>query len=320
MTTQQAVPIPEPSVIRRTPPALLVSVIVPTFGRADKIGRALASIERQVYDAIEVIVVDDNESSEDRATTAKAIAATDLRFPIRVIETTGRIGGGPSRNLGALAAAGEYVAFLDDDDEFVPDKISKQVEFMQVNNLDMSYQDVTWVDEHGRTVEQRRLDHATGYSRAELLRAHLLKPISPTAIYMIRRNYLGRTGGFGDVPVGQDWILMLRAIELGGKIMYMPGSFVHQSLHDGPRLSTGQRKLLGEKSLQQIREEYYYALTPGEQRLVDFRHLAVLAFASARSKFYLKALGYGARAFAKSPLAAFSQGLSYFQSRNKAAN
>lgn len=194
----------------------LVSVIVPTYRRAGRINRAVDSIVNQTYgiDQIEVVVVNDNHAgSQELAETDAKLAGYASLPHFTLVHTRGGLGGGAARNMACHRASGEYLAFLDDDDEYLPDKIESQVAFMQENGLDMAWQDVSWYREDGRLVEHRRLDHCSDFSRDGLLRAHLLTPISPTAIYMMKKCLFERTAGFGDVATGQDWWLMLRSIE-----------------------------------------------------------------------------------------------------------
>lgn len=292
----------------------LVSVIVPTYRRADRLPAALDSILAQTYENIEVVVVNDNDpgSEWDEATEVLLSRYGEADSRVRVVHTSGRTGGGAARNLACRTAKGDYLAFLDDDDEFLPDKIETQLAFMSDGNLDMSWQDVSWYDERGRLVEHRRLDHCHDFSREGLLRAHLLTPISPTSIYMLKRVLFDCTEGFGEVATGQDWWLMLRCIETGASIGYMPGVHVRQYLHAGERLSLGQNKIDGEKARHEKVREYYPLLTKKEIQYVEFRHNAALAFACTRSKRFVDAARFAYRAFVASPGACFSKGLEFF--------
>lgn len=98
----------------------LVSVIIPTYNRAGTIGKAVSSALEQSYPATEVIIVDDGSTDD----TAAALAAFGDR--IRVIR---QANAGPSaaRNRGAAGAHGEYIAFLDSDDVWLPGKLERQV-------------------------------------------------------------------------------------------------------------------------------------------------------------------------------------------------
>lgn len=291
---------------------VLVSVVIPTYKRADRLPVALKSVLGQTHRNLEVLVADDNDhgSEWDEATRETLAAFDDPR--VRIVATAGHTGGGAARNLACRQARGEYLAFLDDDDEFLPDKVETQLAFMLERGLDMSWQDVAWYDERGKLVEHRRLDHCTDFSKEGLLRAHLLTPISPTSIYMLKRSLFNLTEGFGEVATGQDWWLMLRCIEAGARIGYMPGVHVRQYLHSGGRLSVGRNKIDGEEARHAKVREYYSLLSKREVRYVEFRHNAVLTFACLRGGRKADALRYALRAFSASPRSCINKGFEYF--------
>ena len=294
----------------------LISVIVPTFQRSQMLPRALDSIYAQSWPSIQVIVVDDNIPGSDcSAQTATALAPYRDRPGFLYLNTTGGVGGGAARNLAIHHCTGEYVAFLDDDDCYLPHKLEKQLRFMQENHLDASYHDVQWLDESGKLVEERSMDHTTDFSTDALLKAHILHSLCPTAIYMIRREALLKTEGFGEVPSGQDFILMLRCIESGMKIGYLPGVHVVQYLHKGDRISLGDNKIRGENLLYDLKHRYFHLLTAKEQRYVRFRHYAVLSFASLRSRRPFRAAGYAVRTVCSSPTSCVKEGIRYFRSK-----
>lgn len=288
----------------------LVSVIVPTFKRPDSLLIALDSILSQSYSNLEVLVVNDNlrGTEWDVGTELLLVDASGRDTRLRHIHTEGGTGGGAARNLACRQAKGEYLAFLDDDDEFMPDKIETQLFFMLEHGLDMSWQDISWCDEKGHLVEHRRLNHCRDFSRVGLLRAHLLTPISPTSIYMLKKEIYDRTEGFGEVATGQDWWLMLRCIEAGARMGYMPEVHVIQHIHPGERLSVGENKIVGEELRHKKVREYYPLLSRREIRYVEFRHNAVLAFACVRGRMGAHGLRFAARAVAASPLDCLLEG------------
>ncbi len=100
----------------------LVSVVIPTFGRAELVARAVRGVLAQTLHDIEVIVVIDGD---DPATVAALDAIADPR--LRHIAHTEKKGAGPARDTGADASTGQWVAFLDDDDEWLPEKLEKQL-------------------------------------------------------------------------------------------------------------------------------------------------------------------------------------------------
>lgn len=102
----------------------LVSVVLPTYDRPERLRRAVESVNEQTYGNVELIVVDDHSS-----TPAEQVLA-DYSFEglrVRHIRHAENEGANTARNNGIEAARGEFIAFLDDDDEWVPTKLERQV-------------------------------------------------------------------------------------------------------------------------------------------------------------------------------------------------
>ena len=294
----------------------LISVIVPTFERSELLPRALDSIVAQTWTNTEIIVVDDNiPDSIWQKKTREVLVPYLKNNNLIYMATAGEVGGGAARNLALKKCHGDYIAFLDDDDRYLPEKLEKQLHFMQEHDLDVCYQDVKWVDSNEKLVELRKMDYATDFTVDGLLKTHILHPIAPTAIYMCRREKLLETEGFGEVCTGQDYILMLRCIEKGLKIGYMPGAYVIQYLHEGKRVSLGDNKVRGENNLYRLKQQYFQLLSRRERTYVRFRHYAVLSFASLRSHRLFRAAGYAVVTVLSSPLDCVREAGRYFGGR-----
>ena len=100
----------------------LISAVIPTRDRPDLLGRAVLSALNQTYSHLEVIVVIDGE---DPATRSYLSGVSDRR--LHVVALPESVGGAEARNIGARAARGQWIAFLDDDDEWLPTKLEKQL-------------------------------------------------------------------------------------------------------------------------------------------------------------------------------------------------
>ncbi len=113
---------------------ILVSVIIPFYCNKSWLSEALASIDAQTERNFEIILVNDGskEKIEDIVTSCKG--------KIKVINTE-NMGAANARNTGILEARGKYLAFLDSDDLWLPNKLEKQVQFMELNNYKWSHTD-----------------------------------------------------------------------------------------------------------------------------------------------------------------------------------
>lgn len=107
----------------------LVTVIIPTYGRADLLGACIQSVLNQTYSNIEIIVVDDNgEGTVNQKTTETVVLRTSN---VKYIVHKRNYNGSVARNTGIMHSKGFYVCFLDDDDLFYPDKIAIQIKAIQ---------------------------------------------------------------------------------------------------------------------------------------------------------------------------------------------
>ena len=106
-----------------------VSVIIPAYNSASTIIRALQSVTAQTLTPLEVIVVDD--ASTDTTRDLVASFASSSSIPVRVLSQTTNSGPSAARNAGWDAAVGDYIAFLDADDQWHPRKIELQYPVMQ---------------------------------------------------------------------------------------------------------------------------------------------------------------------------------------------
>lgn len=101
-----------------------VSVIIPTYNRAHLVGRAIQSVLNQTYKDFELIIVDDG-STDNTEDIIKKYQKKDER--IKYIRRKKNKGGSVARNTGINAAIGEYIAFLDSDDEWLTEKLERQM-------------------------------------------------------------------------------------------------------------------------------------------------------------------------------------------------
>lgn len=106
----------------------LVSVIMPAYRASAYIAEAVRSVMAQTYPNWELLVIDDG-SDDDTCAIVEGLAAADRR--IRLLRTPENLGAAGSRNRGLDCAAGEYIAFLDSDDLWLPDKLQVQLERME---------------------------------------------------------------------------------------------------------------------------------------------------------------------------------------------
>lgn len=110
----------------------LVSVVIPTYGRSHLLSRAIESVLSQTYSNVEIFVVDDNgrETPQQKETEEKLLEYIQNNL-VTYLKHENNAGGSAARNTGIKASSGDYIALLDDDDEWFPQKLEKQIEYFK---------------------------------------------------------------------------------------------------------------------------------------------------------------------------------------------
>lgn len=124
----------------------IVSIIVPAYNSECYIGRTIESVISQTYKFWEMIIVDDC-SSDKTAEVILSYSLKDKRIKYKKLEVNS--GAAVARNVAMSMATGQYIAFLDSDDVWLPDKLSAQIQFMQENNYKFTCTDYEQIDETG---------------------------------------------------------------------------------------------------------------------------------------------------------------------------
>ena len=125
----------------------LVSVIITTYGDPKKLHRAIKSVIAQTYTNIEIIIIDDNDSGTNYREHTEAVMANYNGISnIIYIKHLKNLNGAYARNSGIMAARGEYIAFLDNDDFYLPERVQKSVAILVETGCDAAFTDVLLVD------------------------------------------------------------------------------------------------------------------------------------------------------------------------------
>ena len=185
-----------------------VTVIMPAYNAAETIGDSIESVLRQTYENWELIVVDDC-STDNTFEIAKLYSNTN----IKLLSLDENKGASAARNLGVREASGEYIAFLDSDDLWLPKKLEIQIKYHLANPSYM-ISHTAFVEFHdnkrGRKLWRQRLV-STKRKRGNLLPLLYYNNIVATLTVMIRKTLFIDVGGF-DVRIhgSEDLDLWLR--------------------------------------------------------------------------------------------------------------
>jgi hypothetical protein len=248
--------------------AALVSIIITTFGRPDRISNAVQSALTQEYENYEVIVVDDNGSGtpEQRATQEQLASLLENKRLKYVVSDVNQ-GRSSARNLGASLSSGAYITFLDDDDEYYPEKIKTQVENMAQTFAGVCLCAAEFYNEHGD------LSRYKGLPVGRSLEEFLLCGHAMTSMIMVERALFIRVGGFDSCPRYDDHMLMLKLLQATNKPTAVILEAHHRiNFHSGPRVTNNARGLDGMLN-KHLHERAAAAVMSGKvQRAVAHRH------------------------------------------------
>lgn len=177
-----------------------VAVVIPTYNRAPVLSRALDSVFNQSLTPDQCVVVDDGSTDGTEALIRRSYpGVTYLKQPHRGVSA--------ARNLGIRRAEGEWVAFLDSDDCWMPDKLEKQLQALQDTAYVICHTDEIWIRRGRRVNPMRKHRKRGGWIYPCCLP---LCAISPSAS-MVRKDVLEAAGGFDEsLPACEDYDLWLR--------------------------------------------------------------------------------------------------------------
>lgn len=224
----------------------MVSVIMPTYKRPpEMIKKAVESVIQQTYKDWELIVVDDSPVDyvyrKDVALTVKSFG--DDRIIYIAMEKNS--GGCAARNRGIIESKGEFITFLDDDDQYLPEKLELQVQALK-ENPDCGWTSGTFykcnVGSDGRIIKKTLVKNTTftGYIFDELI----LGRYYPTICAMVRRGVIGEVSGFDEkLSAAQDLDFWLRIGKVS-KFCIINKPLFLQCVHSGERVTRSPEKKL----------------------------------------------------------------------------
>ncbi|BAT71130.1 glycosyl transferase, group 2 [Thermosulfidibacter takaii ABI70S6] len=224
----------------------LVSVVIPTYNRAQFVKRAIQSALSQDLKNIEVIVVDDG-SQDNTEEVIKNIKDDRLIY----IKHEANRGVSEARNTGIKAAQGKYIAFLDSDDFWAKNKISKQLEAFEKNpEAGLCYTSVNFIDPNGKIKRVQRAIYS-GYIYPLLLEKNI---IGPTSSVMVKKETLLLSQLFNTkLNYREDYEMWLR-IAKQHPVIGIDETLTFQVVHTNKRLSSDLTRRI--ESFEYILQEF----------------------------------------------------------------
>lgn len=228
----------------------LISVIIPTYNRRRKVLHAVQSVLDQTYSPIEIIVSDDASTDRTESALSEFIQHKDSR--VRYVRSEENRGVSAARNRGIALARGEYIAFLDSDDSWDPQKIERQVAVARTLGPDaFVFCGFRLCDESGaHTIKLLTLDRQEGPCLVSPEENPLEKSIPPPGGWLISSSFIQKVGLFDEkMKTFEDADFAYRIYTAGFKGYYISEPFVrcHTDNRRGDNLSVMSSKTMEAK-------------------------------------------------------------------------
>jgi len=272
----------------------LVSVIIPAFNRPELIKRAVKSALQQTYQNLEVVVADDHSDVDIEAELAP------INDP-RVIVTRHEENKGASaaRNTAIANSSGEYLAFLDDDDEWLPSKIEKQIARMQSVSEDVGLI-YCWTEYRvpdGTVVSQRRPE-LTGNVFGQMLGAQVL--VNSSGL-LVRASASQEIGGWDEVHLRGNDGDFIRRLSRNWIVDFVPEVLAIIHVDHGPQISDNSARGVGRDVAAGKRRLEKFASDFKTHKAAHGATLRSLAFSHARLGKRVEAIRYILKAIRVNP-------------------
>ena len=248
----------------------LVSVVITTYKRrVSQIKAAIDSVLNQSHENLELIIVDDSPNEYEYRDEVKNYCENILDSRVKYIQHEKNMGACAARNTGFSNSNGKYIAFLDDDDEWVKDKIEKQLDVFRKskNNIGLVYCNATIHEGDGST--RCVFDRHTPYRGSVYKQLSCDNFIGSCSFPLLKSEALEKVGGFDPKMVAsQDWDTWLRISKIYD-IDYTEDSLIHYYIHKGERITGNTMKRLD--ALHRLDEKQKDILTTDKDVLVSRR-------------------------------------------------
>ncbi|RXJ02253.1 glycosyltransferase family 2 protein [Anaerobacillus alkaliphilus] len=261
----------------------LVSVIIPSYKRAEKLKRAIESVLNQTYLEIELLVVNDNEKDDEFSIKLREIISLFTDCRLKLIEQEKHINGAVARNVGIKHSKGEYVAFLDDDNYWERNKIERQVAVL--SKLDHSWGGVSSKKKYFNNDKFIRI--SLPYKSGKIYEEILLRRIEVgTSTLLLRHEALDKTGYFDETLNRHQELQLLTYFTYRYKL-----KLVNEFLHNAD-ISDGQNRPNVER-FKQVKKDFFNSVKPiidtlpiRRQRRMYIMHNFELGYALLKNKQY----------------------------------
>lgn len=268
-----------------------VAVIIPTHKRAKALARAVASVISQTAPCKEVIVVSDGIDLETNE-VMQSLQEGHSNIQYYIVDPP--MGANHARNIGIMRSRAKYVAFLDDDDEWISEKIEMQLAVMKENPSIGLVCTAAVITSRGRRINRTSVPTATFDSSQMILK---LNCIGTTSSVLVKRKYLQNVGMFDEqLPALQDYDLWIRICQITGVgVVEKPCVVYHDEVGSNQISSSADKYEMASTYLYDKYEDLYNRKLNTE----ELRDVVGRSFLSLSLRFTRNRHGEKARSFAR---------------------
>ena len=237
----------------------VVSAITPTYNRARFLPGAVSGVLAQSFHDLELIIVDDGSEDDTRSTIDPFLSDERVRYFYQ--ENQGQ---SHARNFALRQARGDYIAFLDSDDLWCPDKLEKQLAAFEAHpGIDVVHGDESMIDEDGAVTSFKNMKRYSGHITRYLLADN---SVSITTA-LVKRKCFDQMGGFDtSIGVADDYELWLR-FSARYRFHYEPGIVASYRVMEDQISSDKRRRFAAnELIIKRFLEQYGEVLDPEDRR------------------------------------------------------
>ena len=264
-----------------------VSVIIPTYNRAHVLGRSIQSVLNQTFQDFELIIVDDG-STDDTESLVNRFRSKKIKYIRHQVNQGGSVA--PTPNTGLRLAKGDYIAFLDDDDEWMPEKLEKQMKVICAAppEVGIVYTKFIQYDRFGDYVPLRKMAKKEGFLFKPLLDECFIRWTTA----LIKKECFDKVGLISEnILFARDWDFLLRVSQHYQFLYIDDPLIIVYELPEGRRLKD-ERLIV---DIQQILEMYFSQIKQDRKMLAKYYyHIARLSCMLGRMRqgrhYYLKSL------------------------------
>ena len=178
----------------------LVSIIIPYFKKKKFFKKCIKSILEQSYKNFEIILIYDDKNKSELSFVHSVLKKVKKK---KIIINDKNLGAGISRNKGIVKSQGALLSFIDADDKWKKNKLTKQIEFMKLNNLNFSYSDYSIIDEKGSLIKKIKSPKIVKFE-------NLLFSCDIALSSVIVRSRILQKDKFTNIKTKEDYLLWLK--------------------------------------------------------------------------------------------------------------